>query len=690
MEAICIGSFLFDPETGRLSGGADDQTLRRKTADLLTVFLDSGGRVMGKDELLGLVWGQTEVSDNTLTQSIQEIRRALGDDARTPRYLKTLPRRGYQWIAAPPRKTLKSYRRKGIIGLLIFFLLLSVALIRSFLSPEHAAIESSQKIAILPFDNATGVAANQWMELGLADMVVRQMARFPKLDPLPSMQLHRRLLDAEMSSTWSTPQQASVLANALGVEYLVSVGIEILDDGFLFQVTTAGPLGDIRSQELHLAEPIMLVDKLPMMVVKMLGLEADSIQFGEQSNNQARRHLLLANRDMNRIGPHAARARLETALALEPDLIEAHALLANVLYQQGEWQEAEPLLLSLLDDGPSLPARDLMQLGSLLGEIYYARGQINQSLTYMLEVERLALESNSPAKLARTRAVLGEIQHLRGKTQFDQATVTVSSASEDPQLKVTNAFYAIRDHDLDDRKRMDQFRFALAFYRQRDDLLNEAITLLSLASTDLLDSSRRPLMLQQALTALTTIGHQPLTAKALNRLGKFYLFNGQGQAGKEPLRQALSMNRQLGAVFNAAQDQVFLGMVEYALWLEGSAVDLDQVDARWQYTLDVFRPLGNPILNLEPTLLRASLALDREQWGQANSLFAAAREFLPERGSDRWRALLDRGQARTLAALSDPGAGVDLEKPGSGDRIGGKQTVRDQESLLPLFLQQSW
>ena len=55
---------------------------------------------MTKEELLDTVWGDTFVTPNVLTRAIAQLRRALGDDAREARYIGTVARRGYRFIAA--------------------------------------------------------------------------------------------------------------------------------------------------------------------------------------------------------------------------------------------------------------------------------------------------------------------------------------------------------------------------------------------------------------------------------------------------------------------------------------------------------------------------------------------------------------------------------------------------------------
>ena len=57
------------------------------------------GQPVSKEDLFATVWSDTAVSDDALTSCIQELRRALGDDARQPRYIETRHRRGYRFVA---------------------------------------------------------------------------------------------------------------------------------------------------------------------------------------------------------------------------------------------------------------------------------------------------------------------------------------------------------------------------------------------------------------------------------------------------------------------------------------------------------------------------------------------------------------------------------------------------------------
>ncbi len=66
--------------------------------DVLVFLLKNGGRVVEKQELFDNVWKETFVSDNALTKIIKEIRHVLEDHAENPRYIETVPKRGYRFI----------------------------------------------------------------------------------------------------------------------------------------------------------------------------------------------------------------------------------------------------------------------------------------------------------------------------------------------------------------------------------------------------------------------------------------------------------------------------------------------------------------------------------------------------------------------------------------------------------------
>src|SRR5215470_17458296 len=77
--------------------------LTPKAFAVLRRLVEDAGRLVKKDDLLGSVWRDTHVSDGVLRVIILEIRRALGDESGEPRFIETVPRRGYRFVAQRAR-----------------------------------------------------------------------------------------------------------------------------------------------------------------------------------------------------------------------------------------------------------------------------------------------------------------------------------------------------------------------------------------------------------------------------------------------------------------------------------------------------------------------------------------------------------------------------------------------------------
>ena len=93
-----FGRYRLHPTQG-LTCGREEVRVTPKSLAVLCALVERSGEVVTKDELFRTVWPDATVSDAALTSCIVELRRALGDDARQPRYIETLHRRGFRFIA---------------------------------------------------------------------------------------------------------------------------------------------------------------------------------------------------------------------------------------------------------------------------------------------------------------------------------------------------------------------------------------------------------------------------------------------------------------------------------------------------------------------------------------------------------------------------------------------------------------
>ncbi len=98
-ESVQFGSHRFDIDSGRLWSGTQEIRLTPKASAVLKLLVNRAGEPVSKEDLFASVWSDTVVSDDALTSCIQELRRALDDDAKQPRYIETRHRRGYCFVA---------------------------------------------------------------------------------------------------------------------------------------------------------------------------------------------------------------------------------------------------------------------------------------------------------------------------------------------------------------------------------------------------------------------------------------------------------------------------------------------------------------------------------------------------------------------------------------------------------------
>ncbi len=96
---IRIGSWWFYPELNRLRDANSVIHLEPKAALVLKLLAERAGVPVTRQELLNAVWKDLVVSDDALTQVIIKLRKALGDSSRDPRYIQTIPKRGYCLLA---------------------------------------------------------------------------------------------------------------------------------------------------------------------------------------------------------------------------------------------------------------------------------------------------------------------------------------------------------------------------------------------------------------------------------------------------------------------------------------------------------------------------------------------------------------------------------------------------------------
>jgi DNA-binding winged helix-turn-helix (wHTH) protein len=119
-EIVRFSEFCFHPATGRLTRNGVPIPLENQPALLLAQLIRSPGELIGREQLAAAIWqdGTHVKFDDGLNYCVRQVRAALGDDSRSPRYIETIPRRGYRFVAAttPVPVSARSPVRRLVLG----------------------------------------------------------------------------------------------------------------------------------------------------------------------------------------------------------------------------------------------------------------------------------------------------------------------------------------------------------------------------------------------------------------------------------------------------------------------------------------------------------------------------------------------------------------------------------------------
>ncbi|HEY6123987.1 MAG TPA: winged helix-turn-helix domain-containing protein [Steroidobacteraceae bacterium] len=190
-QRLTFGRYVLDLRRGSLLLDGREVALRPKTFAVLRFLVENPGRLVSKEELLEAVWPNLVVTDDTLVQSIGELRRTLGEAG--ARLIVTVPRRGYRFEAteAPPDRrkargigALRFRWKYGILApLAIGITVLAMWLVPKLLdaSDPPVAIAAKPAIAVLPFQNQGDDPTREYLADGITQDIINSLGRFSAL-----------------------------------------------------------------------------------------------------------------------------------------------------------------------------------------------------------------------------------------------------------------------------------------------------------------------------------------------------------------------------------------------------------------------------------------------------------------------------------------------------------------------------
>lgn len=373
---VRFGAFELDPDAGELRREGAKVRLQEQPLQILQILLQQPGKVVPREELRKRIWpSDTFVDfDHGINNAIKRLREALGDTAETPLYIETLPRRGYRFKAAVDGDSSKP--RTGSVAL--------------------------DSIAIFPLETASSDPDTEYLAIGIPGSVIHALSQVPNL----------RVISWRTAASEQSPQRDPLaIGRKLGVRAVltgriwqrenklrlhvdlldVANGEEIWGDQYDSDLTQLFTLQDSISREVSQKLRLKITGETESRLVKRYTDNVEAYQLYvrgrrscEKRSAEGFRRAIEYLSQAIRIDPHyalaqaelaqavsvpcyygaadpnvaypKARAMAQRALQLDPDLAEAHEVIATVVQAYDwDWSSAGREYKHAIELNPNYP-----------------------------------------------------------------------------------------------------------------------------------------------------------------------------------------------------------------------------------------------------------------------------------------------------------------------------------------------
>jgi len=230
MPRVRLQEFVLDLETGELARGQQRVKLQHQPFRVLKALVERPGQLVSREELRARIWGDdTHVDfEQGLNFCVRQVRAALADDAESPRFVETLPRRGYRLVTAVERLDLPPAapvsRRRPAAALLAAALGVLLVGALALLLPARASQSEPRPagarsmLLVLPFASLGAGAEQDYLSDGLTEEMINGLGRIaPK---------HLGVIARTSAMTYKGSRKSvAQIASELGVDYVLEGGL---------------------------------------------------------------------------------------------------------------------------------------------------------------------------------------------------------------------------------------------------------------------------------------------------------------------------------------------------------------------------------------------------------------------------------------------------------------------------------
>jgi len=700
-----LGDTVFDPEDGSLTRGEQRFDLPPKQLEVLRLLVASAPRVVTREDLLDSVWADRVVGDAALTQTIKELRQALGDDARSPRFIATVAKRGYRLVAElsalPPPVTdavgssASGARldrapaapapgppvvREGHVGRWWLPVALAMLAAGALLVVGRKGLRSDsarpgftprRAIAVLGFRDLRPAADSEWVASALSEFLSGELATGERL----------RVLSAEAVARVTRERELSIAALAgrpLAAPTRAALGVDLIVFGSYLVGAPAGERQlrvDVRVVDGKTGDTVLTLSDTGspdavLAVVHTLGaalrdrLGVGALSPAEESQLAAARpgapeavrlyaEGLARMRDFNFT---AARELLERAAAAEPDSAVIHAALSKgwswLGYEARESEEAR----RAWELSGGLPRAQQLAIEATYRERLGERERAIEIGKALFEFFPDDIEIG--LGLAVSQAAAGHL--VDAESTLQALRKLPAPLGDDPRIDLAEAWFS--DSDLErklaaadraaERAEAGGARLLLAAARiqQGEAWMGKG------------EHESAAAAFAEALEIRSAAGDRWGVGKALLHLGQLHRDRADLDRAEDALGRFLAVSSEIGSLWSQAEAHYELGVV---LAMRGRTAEARTAQVR---ALAFFRELGR-----HWGVARARLALAELDLGEGDLGPAAA--TAAEVASDCRDAGLSENEAAALLVLA-------RSRLASGDAAAAAMAISRAGALL--------
>lgn len=615
-----FSGFVLQPAERRLSRNGKAIALTPKALDTLLLLVERAGHVVSKDELMGALWPGRFVTEANLTKHIWTLRKALGESEEGGRYIETVSKTGYRFVASVKRSdgapedssnvraasppeiqpplspaawpsgdvpTDRDKERRLLRGgvAVVALLLIAGAVVAWFEwrgrtgLPETSPRESVATVAIVDFNNLSRNPKDAWIGPAFEEMLGTDIALGGRLHTMPDELVRPAHADLPIPGAGGySAASLTLLRQRLGTDYVVSGSY------LAYGVGDNPPLRlDLALQDARRGVTVATVSRtgtvadLPSLITvadaelrKKMGASArtgDELRLATNAqppNAEVMRRMGFALDALRRYDPARARDELLQAVARSPGYAPAYALLAKAWSSLGYKQKALAAAEQAAAHSVNLPTPIRLQIEIQRDESRYDWPHAIAGLRQLVLIQREDPETQldlvdallAAGKPADAARALSKLR------SFDGAAV-----QGDPRVELAATRIAAAQDDTKTRIAHASHALKLAQARDAPGLMADAERQLGIAGSYSKDRTPADALLERALADYRRVGNPSGEAAVHRDIGNLYIEN-HPQRAREEYERSLALYQSIGDQNGIASAYSDLAIM---LWNAGDA-----------------------------------------------------------------------------------------------------------------------